>query len=328
MDHRRFGRTNLQVPAITFGGGWVGGVLIHHDRETAHRALDTAWAAGIDWIDTAAQYGNGVSETVIGGWLAGRGAGQRPGLSTKFRIDPDEGDVRGQMLRSVEGSLGRLGLDRVEVIILHNQIDAEGHRGSRSLEARTALEMADTMETLREQGLCDWLGMTAIGDPSALHQVAGSGRFDVAQVYYNILNPTAAAGRQPWNSTDFDGLLQTCAGQDMGVMGIRIFAGGHLASTARHGREIPITTHADDAAEEARAQVAWATLTPEDGTHAQAAVRFGLACPQVSTVVVGLGDLDHLALAIAAEGRGALPQDRLSALEAMLSDPAFTMYGG
>ena len=325
MDHRRFGRTGLQVPAITFGGGWVGGVLIHHDRETAHRALDTAWDAGIDWIDTAAQYGDGVSETVIGGWLEGRAADERPGLSTKFRLDPQADDLKGQMLRSVEASLGRLGLDRVPVIILHNQIDAEGHRGSRSIDAKTALEMADTMETLREQGLCDHLGMTAIGDPSALQQVAGSGRFDVAQVYYNILNPTATSGRQPWNSTDFDGLLQTCAEHDMGVMGIRIFAGGHLASTERHGREIPITDRADDPAEEARALVAWQVLTPEDGTHAQAAVRFGLACGQVSTVVVGLGDLDHLRLAIEAESMGPLPQDRLSALEGMLSDPAFTM---
>ncbi len=68
----RFGRTELQIPRITFGGGWVGGVLIHGDRETAFEALDIAVAAGIDWIDTAALYGNGVSETVIGEWLRHR----------------------------------------------------------------------------------------------------------------------------------------------------------------------------------------------------------------------------------------------------------------
>ena len=324
MEHRRFGRTGLQVPALTFGGGWVGGVLIHHDQGTAFQALDMAVSAGIDWIDTAAQYGNGVSETVIGAWLAERGADQRPGISSKFRIDPDAGDFKGQMLRSVEESLGRLGLDRVEVLILHNQIDEQGNRGSRSLDAKLALEMADTMETLREQGLCDWLGMTALGDPGALHQVVGSGRFDVAQVYYNMLNPTAWVGRQPWNSTDFDGLLQLCGKHDMGVMGIRIFAGGHLASDQRHGREIPVTVRGDDAAEEARAKVVWDALDETDGTHAQAAIRYGLACPGLSTIVVGLGELEHLRLAIEAEDMGALPEERLAALDEVLKGQAFT----
>ena len=53
MKHNRFGRTGLQVPVITFGGGWVGGVLIHGDEATANAALDRAWDAGIDWVDTA-----------------------------------------------------------------------------------------------------------------------------------------------------------------------------------------------------------------------------------------------------------------------------------
>ncbi|MEM7745038.1 MAG: aldo/keto reductase [Pseudomonadota bacterium] len=326
MDHRRFGRTGLSVPSVTFGGGWVGGVLIHQDQGVAHQALDMAWEAGIDWIDTAADYGKGVSETVIGQWLAGRQTGERPGLSSKFRIDPATGDFKGQMLRSVEASLGRLGIDEVPVIFLHNQIDQDGAtgRGSRALGASQALAMADTMETLREQGLCQWIGMTALGDPAALHEVAGAGRFDVAQVYYNMLNPTAAAGRDPWNSTDFAGLLAVCAVQDMGVMGIRVFAGGHLATTQRHGREIPVTHDAGDAAEEARAQAIWDALSPDDGAPAQAAVRFALAEPRVSTVVIGLGELDHLRLAIDAAGKGALPEERLAAIAQVWSNSAFT----
>lgn len=326
MEHRRFGRTGYDVPAITFGGGWVGGVLIHHDPSVAHAALDMAWDAGIDWIDTAADYGKGVSETVIGQWLAGRSTDARPGLSTKFRIDPAAGDFRDQMLRSVEASLGRLGLDRVPVVFLHNQIDQDGGvgRGSRALGASQALAMADTMETLREQGLCDAVGMTALGDPVALHQVAGSGRFDVAQVYYNMLNPTAAAGRQPWSSTDFNGLLDVCAAQDMGVMGIRIFAGGHLATTERHGREIPVTSDAGDASEEARARAMWAALANEDGTPAQAALRFGLAEPKISTVVVGLGELEHLRQAIEAAVSGPLPDASLARIAEVWGFAAFT----
>ena len=324
MQHRRFGRTGLQIPSVTFGGGWVGGVLIHHDQATAHAALDLAWEAGIDWIDTAAQYGNGVSETVIGAWLKDRGPAQSPGISTKFRIDPDMPDPRGQMLRSVDESLNRLGRDRVDVIFLHNQIDATANRGARSMSARDALVMADTMETLVEQGLCSHLGMTALGEPAPLHEVVAAGRFDVAQVYYNMLNPTAADGRHPWNSTNFDGLLRACAAQDMGVMGIRIFAGGHLATRTRHGREIPVTSAADDLREETRSECAWSVLTPEDGTPAQAALRFGLACSHLSTIVVGLGDLDHLRQALEATDRGPLAPDRLAAISACWDQSAFT----
>ena len=111
---------------------------------------------------------------------------------------------------------------------------------------------------------------------------------------------------------------------DMGVMGIRIFAAGHLATDVRHGREVPITVASDDTAEEARARVVWGLLQDGDGHQAQAALRFGLACPGLSTIVVGLGELAHLDLAIEAERMGPLPPDRLAAIAAAWSDPAFT----
>jgi len=325
MQTRRFGRTGLDVPVLTFGGGWVGGVLIHGTEHEANEALEMAWSAGMDWIDTAAQYGNGVSETVIGRWLAPRPADERPRLSTKFRLDSLDGGakaLRDQMHRSVEGSLRRLGLDRVEVIILHNQLAAR--TGAGKLSAADALRVADEMERLREEGLCDHLGMTALGAPGALHDVLDRGRYDVAQVYYNMLNPTAAAGRQPWNSTDFAGLLEVCATRDVGVMGIRIFAAGHLATRERHGREIPVTDAAQDAAEERRAAAIWRVLSKDAGTPAQAAIRFGLACERLSTIVVGLGAVAHLREAIEAAHMGPLPEDQLDAIAAAWDDPAFT----
>lgn len=326
MHYRRFGRTGLQVPAITFGGGWVGGVLIHQDRSTAIAALDRAVAAGIDWIDTAAMYGNGVSETVIGEWLAPRQAQNRPRLSTKFRLNPDGGDSAGQVRRSVAASLGRLGLDRVEVLILHNQLSAAGGNGT--VRPGDVLEpggIADVMEGLRADGLCDFLGMTALGEPDAVKEVVSSGRFDVAQVYYNALNPTAVwSPPAGWNTTKFDGLLAACGAEDMGVMGIRIFAAGHLASTERHGREVPITANSGEAAEAARTAAVWRVLDERFGTPAQAALRFGLGCEALSTIVVGMAELDHLEQALAAEQAGPLPDGVWAALEGVWrSDPAF-----
>ncbi|MEM7686848.1 MAG: aldo/keto reductase [Pseudomonadota bacterium] len=320
MEHKRFGRTDLQVPRITFGGGWVGGVLIHQDRDTAYAALDMAIAAGIDWIDTAAGYGNGVSETVIGGWLAERPGTALSGISTKFRLDLSAPDHKGQMLNSVEASLDRLGRESVDLVFLHNQIGAE-----HGLDANAALHFADVMETLREQGLCCHLGMTALGDPADLKLVVRAGRFDVAQVYYNMLNPTAdRSAIGSWNTHDFNGLLHDCAAQDMGTMGIRVFAAGHLASNKRHGREIPITGNADDAAEEARSQAALTAIGQSHGTPAQASLRFGLACDLLSTIVVGLGELDHLRQVIEAAGQGPLPDGAIRALDAARKSAPFT----
>src|SRR5688572_6105838 len=115
MKKMRFGRTGLEVPAITFGGGWVGGLLIRGSEAERQAVLDCALVGGIDWFDTAALYGNGVSETVIGQWLRSLppDAARRPRISTKFNIDTSQGDFAGQIERSVAASLERLGLSRV-----------------------------------------------------------------------------------------------------------------------------------------------------------------------------------------------------------------------
>jgi D-threo-aldose 1-dehydrogenase len=329
MQRRRFGRTGLEVPALTFGGGWVGGLLIRGSEQEREAVLDHALAAGIDWIDTAALYGNGVSETVIGRWLAKLPVGRRPRISTKFNIDTSAGDFAGQIERSVAASLQRLGLERVELLILHSRVAGDSpQRDKRSMSVAEVIGpagVADIMDGLRRKGLCDWIGLTGLGEPAALHQVIDSGRFDVVQVYYNLLNPTADRGAGPgWNSTDFDGLLHRCVAQDMGVMGIRIFAAGHLATTERHGREVPITANTESAAEEARAAAVLAALSSEAGTPAQKALRFGLACPLLSTIVVGIGETWHLGEALAAAEMGPLSSSAITKLESLWqSHPAF-----
>jgi L-galactose dehydrogenase/L-glyceraldehyde 3-phosphate reductase len=178
---------------------------------------------------------------------------------------------------------------------------------------------------LRRQGLCEFIGLTGLGDPAALAEVVDSSRFDVAQIYYNLLNPTALGSAGPgWNTTDFNGLLRRCAAQDMGVMGIRIFAAGHLATTERHGREVAITANAENAVEEARAKAALALIGRQHGTPAQAALRFGLGCPLLSTIEVGIGETWHLDEALAAVEMGPLPAPLLEALEKLrATDPAF-----
>ena len=64
MQYRRFGRTGLNISALTFGGGWVGGLLIDSAQDVSNQALNNACAAGINWVDTASSYGDGVSAAI------------------------------------------------------------------------------------------------------------------------------------------------------------------------------------------------------------------------------------------------------------------------
>lgn len=318
VPQRRLGRTGLAIPRITLGAGWVGGWLIRADREARFAQLDAAMAAGVDWIDTAALYGKGQSETNIGEWLAATGA--RPRLSTKFSIDRAAGDIEGQIRRSVEASFSRLGVDRVEALLLHNQIvrDSAAQSSISGVAPGDVLVIggvADIMHRLREEGLCDHIGFTGLGEPAAVQSMIRSGHFDVVQIYYNMLNPTAG-GPAPagWNSTDFMDVLADCEAEDVGVMGIRIFASGHLAAQERHGREIPLTANADDRAEEARAEAAYAALAGEAGSRAQIALRFGLAEERLSTIVIGIGEDWHFRHALEALELGPLGPDALARL--------------
>ncbi len=332
MQYRRFGRTGLNVSALTFGGGWVGGLLIDSAQEVSHQALQRACDAGINWVDTASSYGDGVSEAVIGRWLKTRGEGQLPFISTKFRVDPAKPDLAGQMRRSAEASLERLQLSKVNVLFLHNQIladDSTTREGTRGIHASRVLGrggLAQAMDRLRSEGICDHIGFTGLGEAPAVIAVADLGGFDTVQVYYNLLNPSAGWTEAPpaWNTTDFSGLLETTQKRDLGVMTIRIFAAGHLATKVRHGRELPVTENAGNEAEEARAAAVWQALGDSHGTPAQAALRFGLGNEALSTIEVGMAKMEHLEQALAAEAMGPLPEAATSALrELWQGDRAF-----
>jgi aryl-alcohol dehydrogenase-like predicted oxidoreductase len=184
--------------------------------------------------------------------------------------------------------------------------------------------VAPAFERLREQGKIGFLGITALGDTAALHRVIDAGVFDSAQVVYNMLNPSAA-GALParYPAQDYGRLFDHTEASGVGVVGIRVLAGGALSgSPARHPIAGPAPEPIGSAmrydADIDRAR----RLMPliEQGFAAsltEAATRFALSHPAMGTILVGMATPQQFEDALTAVEKGPLPQaalDRLSAL--------------
>ena len=316
-----FGRTGLEISELALGGGVTGNILIKADETTRFNALRRAVAAGINWIDTAPVYGNGESEATIGRHL--QSLSPQPYISTKVRLEVEDlDDISGAIERSLEQSLERLGTDWVALFQLHNHIGyGIGERVALSVEQ--VLDrggVADTFDRLKEQGLIHASGITVAGDTGACLEVINSGRFDAAQVYYNAINPTAAWRRLPpgWRGgQDFTGVLNACFHQNMGVMNIRVWAGGLLASTERPERLFVMTSDTDAENEIYCSSAVQAALGGEHGSAAQVALRFVLGNKDFATRVIGITRVEQLAEALEAMARGPLPTAAVSRLESL-----------
>jgi D-threo-aldose 1-dehydrogenase len=322
MRYRAFGRTGLQVSELVFGGGFVGGILIHADDDTKLAALRRGLDGGMNWIDTAPSYGDGQSEQALG-WLL-KEVDATPYLSTKVRLDfARPNDLPGQIEASLEQSLKRLDRDKVDLFQLHNPIGLETSGATIGVrQVLGANGVAETFERLRDQRLFDFAGITALGDPGSLCDVIASGRFASAQVYYNLLDPSAGQ-KVPaaWAEPDFTGVLAACREHGVATMNIRVLAAGVIATDLRHGREMPIVQDFDMAAEEARVRAVFRKLGERYGTRAQTAIRFALANPDLSCVVVGFAEIGHIEEALAGAELGPLPEDALAALREVYETP-------
>src|SRR3954470_2050436 len=185
MQLRVFGRTGMQLSVLGFGCGAVGGLMVRGDAADQERTVARAIAAGVNYFDTAVQYGDGESEKNLGRVLRKLKPASAV-VGTKVRVPPAEfGRIADAVTTSLEGSLARLGLDHVDIFHLHNPISVMG--GGSALSARQVLdEVVPAFERLRQQGKIRYLGISAVGDTAALHQVIESGRFDSAQIVYNM----------------------------------------------------------------------------------------------------------------------------------------------
>ncbi len=215
---RVLGRTGLAVTPVCIGGGPLGGmpenfgydVPVDRGVATARRALE----GPVNFLDTANGYSEGESERRVGAALRAVG-GLPPGyvLATKVDPDPRTGDFSGERVRrSVEESLERLGLDRLQLLHLH---DPERISFEECAAPGGALE---AMAQLRDEGIAEHI-CVAGGPVGLMSRYLATGAFD-ALITHNR-----------WTLVDrsADELLHEAVAHGVGVVNGAPFGGGMLA---------------------------------------------------------------------------------------------------
>lgn len=318
MKLRTLGRTGLAISEIGFGCGGGAGLMVGDDPDAQRAAIARALELGITYFDTAPIYGNTRSETNLGRAL--RALDARPIVATKIALELDDlDDIAGSVVRSVEGSLERLGRDMVEVVYLHNRVARE-RAAKPDIGVGALLTEADVLgpngvvaglERLRRRKLVRFFGCCSYGgDMDVLERVLASDAFDAMLVHYNIINQTAWLPPVAGSSmVDHRAIAAHAVARGMGTSVLRVLEAGLLAGNSR---EAPSPKND---AERARAR-ALTFLQGDDTTLAPAAIRFALSNPGVSVVLIGVSEAAHVDAAVAAAAREPLSAGELRKIEA------------
>lgn len=295
MDFRLLGTTGLRVSRIAFGAGPIPAVMTSGAAVDRVAVLRRAIDQGINWIDTAASYGAGQSESSIGESLAQLGAHDVMQIATKFRVVGDDFEnLEAAIRQSLSESMARLRTRRIALLQLHNAITWQRDSEPSSVSVDDVLRpggVADVLERLRSDESIGAVGLTGTGEASAVREVISSGRFQTIQAPYNLLNPSAGQTMSDdFSETNYGNLFAECTRRSMGVFAIRVYAGGALAgqppsSHTLQTRYFPLALYQRD---QARAE-AWRRRLAIQGIDLkEAAVRFALQHPAVTSAIIGL----------------------------------------
>ncbi|KRE98032.1 aldo/keto reductase [Nocardioides sp. Soil777] len=314
MKYRDFGRTGWKVSEIAFGGWQLGGQWGEVDDEASIATLLHAFAHGVNFVDTAEFYGDGHSEEVIGEALR-RWDGDTIYVATKVRPvqwpTPDEDDpqMRGRypewyVRQNVEQSLKRLGVDRIDLFQLHGWFP----------QGITQLDWLEVLGALRQEGKIDRIGVS-VRDyrPEDGVDLARFGLVDSLQVVFNMfeqrprdeLFPAGREGgsgfiaRVPFDSGSLIGhwTEDTYAGWPEDSVPAWLFRGDRFAETLRRVRALK------------------ELCAPYYPSLAEAAMRYALSSPEVSTVIPGMLTPAEVDMNIAYSDGEPFPDDLLAALE-------------
>lgn len=315
ITDRPLGRTGVTLSPVGFGCA-AGSVVLDADDETRQGTVDAALRSGIGYFDTAAAYGDGASEVRLGRTL--RALSATPLIGTKVALQRDDvADPRSAVLRHVERSLDRLGVDSVTLLTLHNRpfvnpMDEDFAVGVQ-LSLRQVLGaggVAEAFTELRAQGVVRACGFTTLGgDIAAYEEMVASGAFGFVNASINLTNPSAVRSVGPgFAGVDRGRAAALAAAAGMGVLAVHVLDKGRLSGTGAHVGPGAAPVDA------ARAI---------DDNLARTALRYVLSRPEVSCAVLGFAGQAHVADAARAVGLGPLSPDQIDRIEraALTAEP-------
>ena len=272
MDERQLDRTGLRLTELGFGAASLGNLFRETTDAESEEAVDTAWELGIRYFDTAPHYGLGLSERRLGRalrkyprdeYVISTKVGRllvpnehRTGRDNDGFLVPD--DVvrqwdfsRDGVRRSLDSSLERLGLDRVDILYAHDPDQADADAGIR---------VAPFLVELREQGAVKAVGVGTNSGPEAARLLGGTD-LDLAML----------AGRYTLLEQDsLDDALRVAASAGKSIVAVGAFNSGLLAND----------TPAADAKYDY--QPAEARLIARVESIADICARFGVTVPQAA----------------------------------------------
>lgn len=279
-----------QLPPFGFGAAQLGNLYRTTTDEEARGAIEAAWAGGVRLFDTAPHYGIGTSESRLGTLLApyprqeylvstkvGRlllpGPGDGDDMDHDFAV-PNHHVRRWDMSahgirRSHRESLERLGMDRVDILYLH---DPEEGPTEQAFD-----EALPTLAAMREEGLVQWVGVGS-KDTAVLTRAVRTGLIDVVMVSgrYTLLEQPAA-----------EELLPACLEHGVQVVAVSVFNSGILSrpevgEDARYEYSRAPVALLDAARDLARVATAHGVELPD------LAVQYPLRHPAITSVVLGM----------------------------------------
>lgn len=265
----RIGTSPIEQAPLAFGGSWYMPYAVASDEDIDRlAAMQAAFDGGVCHFDTGAGYGKGHSEELYGQFLKGR----REALFIASKADPAE-STAAAMHAQVEGSLRRLGVERIDLYYIH--------------WPRTGRDMRPVMEGLERARAEGKIGAVGVSNFSVaeMAQVAEVGTIDAHQLGYNLL----------WRYAE-DDVIPYCVANNIKVIAYSTMAHGIL--TGKFGRDpglkegdqrhsiLPfradIWPHVYDGVEELKA------IAAEAGRPlAQVAIRWTLARPGIDMVLIG-----------------------------------------
>jgi aryl-alcohol dehydrogenase-like predicted oxidoreductase len=317
MEYRHLGTTGIEISRVALGCGNFGGIGSApaffgrgESEEEAFALMDAAWELGITLFDTADAYGGGRSERAIGRWLAQRGPDvrERVVLSTKVfhsvEGDPaDHGLAPERIRRQIEGSLRRLGVERVDLYLTHEP-DPETPNG----------ETLAALDGLVREGKVGAIGASNVttaelDEALRASEERGLASFEWVQNSYSLLE-----------RGDEEELLPLCERHGLGYTPFSPLAGGWLTGKYRPGEAYPEgsrMTLRPEPYREIEHEGTFAALAaldeaarPRGVNMATLALAWLLGDDRVTSVVVGPRRPEHLEPALAALQLDLTPEKR------------------